>query len=126
MQSMSDDWSDPGRFYGAPISTVDAPIVYGRMIADAFKDSKDLQYDFLCSIDHERLLEIQRMTGTYQGENPVHRNQLLDAWHLGCAEQSNCDFFLSLDFGLARIVLQSKRPATVPIVRPTELLNAID
>jgi hypothetical protein len=118
--------SDTGRFYGAPIKRIDAPIKYGRVVADAFKDTRDMQYTFLCRIDDSRFLEIQRMTGAYQGENPVNRNQLLDAWHLWCAEYNSCDYFLSLDFGLARIVGQSKKPATVPIVKPLELLDALD
>lgn len=118
--------SETGQFYGAPVKRVASPIEYGRVVVDAFEDTMEMQYRFLTSISNPRFLELQRMTGAYQGENPVHRNQLLDAWHLWCAEYNNCDYFLCLDFGLARIVGQSKKPATVHIVRPSELLDALD
>ncbi len=53
------------------------------------------QYNFLRSLDHGRFLELRRICGAEQGQK-VNRNQLLDAFHLWCAEFNRCEYFLSL------------------------------
>jgi hypothetical protein len=115
--------SETGRFYGAPYKGVDAPVEYGRIMFDCGTHYKDLQLEFLLSLKHERFNKLQRITGAYQGANKTNKRQLLDAFHLWCAEHNNCDFFLSLDFTLARVVEKSKSKPAVPIVRPSELLG---
>jgi hypothetical protein len=117
--------SETGEFYGAPRKIVEAPIKYGRVLFRAHGDYKAEQFYFLRSVKHERFLELQRITGAYQGEDKVNRNQLLDAFHLWCAEHSGCIFFLSLDFKLAQVVRKSKSKFGIPIVRPSELLAAV-
>lgn len=88
-------------------------------------DFKRAQYEFLCSLKHKRFLQLQRATGAYQGPNGINENQLLDAFHLWCAEYNASDFFLTLDFNLARAVKGAKSVRTVPVVRPSELLLAV-
>lgn len=119
--------SSTGRFYGSPYTTVDAPITYSRVVVGGNGDPTEMQLDFLKSIRSERFLELQRMTGAYQGEGKLNRNQLLDAFHLWCAEHNSCDYFLTLDFKLIRALQQNrKRQLSVRVVRPSELLAAID
>ncbi|MHB1796225.1 MAG: hypothetical protein ACYCPO_14780 [Acidobacteriaceae bacterium] len=117
--------SSTGSFYGAHFTVVDAPVQYSRIMFGGNADYKEEQFDFLRSLRHERFGELQRITGAYQGETRINRNQLLDAFHLWCAEHNSCDFFLSLDFKLARVIEKSKGKPKVPVVRPSELLAAI-
>jgi hypothetical protein len=73
-------------------------------------------------LNDKRFLELQKITGAFQGKRGVQRNQLLDAFHLWCAEHNKCDFFLSLDFKLAT---HTKGRVPVLIVRPSQLLAAV-
>lgn len=132
METLLESWGIPnmdsssGRFYGSPCEKVDAPIQYGRVVFSGFGDAQKMQYDFLCGIRSSRFLELQKMTGAYQGEGKINRNQLLDAFHLWCAEHNECDYFLTLDFKLIRVLQQNqkKKLKTTP-VRPSELLQEI-
>jgi hypothetical protein len=118
--------SSTGKFYGAPYKVVEAPITYSRILIGGHEDSAEMQFNFLKSIRAERFLELQRITGAYQGEGELNRNQLLDAFHLWCAEHKKCDYFLTLDFKLIR-VLGNNRNKQLPVraVRPSELLTAL-
>ena len=61
-------------FFGAKIVRAPPPIKFGRVIAGAIMDPmKDLQFKFLASIKDKRFLELQKMTGAYQGKNGVNR-----------------------------------------------------
>ena len=94
-----------GRFYGAPIESAASPVQYRRvMIGYYTQDPKELQFDFLSGLNYKRFKELQRITGTYQGPGKLHQNQLLDAFHIWCTEHNGCDFFLTLDFNLIRVV----------------------
>jgi hypothetical protein len=117
--------SKTGYFYDAGREIVKPPVRYSRAIYGGTDDWKEDQYEFLRSLDHKRFLELQKVTGAYQGEGKVHRNQRLDAFHLWCAEHNGSDFFLSLDFKLARVIARSKDKPRVAVVRPSELLAAI-
>jgi hypothetical protein len=67
------------------------------------------------------------MTGAYQGGGKWNRNQLLDAFHLWCAEYNKSDYFLTLDFKLIRILGQNRKTRLpVRAVRPSELLAALE
>ena len=90
--------SSGGRFYGTPYKKVEAPFTYGRIIVGGGGDPTEMQTEFLSGITHKRFLELQRMTGAYQGEERVNRNQMLDAFHLWCAEHNHCDYFLHSRF----------------------------
>lgn len=119
--------SSTGEFYGTPCRAVDAPITYDRVLIGGHTDSGEMQFDFLKSIRAKRFLEVQRITGAYQGEGKLNRNQLLDAFHLWCAEHNKCNYFLTLDFKLIRVLGQNrKKQLSVRAVRPSELLVAIE
>lgn len=115
-----------GKFYGTPYETADAPIKYGRIIAGGLDDPMDMQFEFLANIKSRRFVELQKITGAYQGEGNLNRNQLLDAFHLWCAEHNKCDYFLTLDFKLIRVLRQNRKlQLQVEVVRPSELLAAV-
>jgi hypothetical protein len=117
--------SKSGQFYGAPIKTAQSPFEYGRVVVGGEIPAREQQYDFLCSIKQKRFLELQKMTGAYQGKQPLNHNQLLDAFHLWCAEDNNCEFFLTLDFKAIKVLQLSPRKSPVQAVRPTELISLL-
>jgi hypothetical protein len=131
MEAEFESWGLPnmmggGRFYGAPLEFVDAPIKYSRILLGAGFDAEDLQSRFLAGIKHRRFIELQKVTGAFQGRGKHCLNQLLDAFHIWCAEHNSCDYFLTLDFRLVRMVSGHKlRPTSPILVRPSELLAAI-
>ena len=116
--------SQSGKFYNAPYELIEGPIRYSRTIIHWNSDAKDDQLNFLSSIPDKRFKELQKMTGAFQGEKPICRNQLLDAWYLWCAEHNKCDYFLTLDFKLKRMLEKnSKWSNVVKIVCPSELIE---
>ena len=118
--------SQTGHFYGADREIVRTPVKYSRVLFGGTETWWEGQYTFLSSLKHERFLELQRITGAYQGPNKnVNRNQLLDAFHLWCAEHNGSDFFLSLDFKLAKVIEKAKNKPMVPVVKPSQLLAAM-
>ena len=90
-------------------------------------DSKDAQFQFLSSLKNRRFLELQKITGAYQGEGKLNRNQLLDAFHFWCAEFNSCAFFLTLDFKLIRMLNSARVKHASPTlaVRPSELMQKL-
>lgn len=131
-ETMEESWglrnmdSKNGRFYGAPIEVVKAPFEYERIMAGGGVKPKERQFRFLASVRHERFLELQKMTGAYQGEQKLNRNQLLDAFHIWCAEHNGCEFFLTLDFKLIKVLSLSPAKSMVRVVRPSELLARLE
>lgn len=119
--------SKGGEFYGAPITAGAEPLEYSRIVASSRQDSRSLQYDFLCSIENQRFLDLQKITGAYQGKQPRNHNQLLDAFHIWSAERNACEFFLSLDFKLINVLSrpENKPRVRVQLVRPSELLRLV-
>ena len=112
-----------GRFYGAPIESAVSPVQYSRvMIGPLHSNPKEMQFDFFSGLKHRRFNELQRMTGAYQGPGKLNQNQLLDAFHIWCAEHNGCGFFLTLDFALIKVVSGS-RNRTIRLVKPSELLK---
>lgn len=132
LETILETWNLPGMmgcktgmFYRAQIENVTPPLKYSRLVVGGLPGlglPEDMQFDFLSSVTHKRFLEIQRLTGAYQGDKPRNRNQLIDAFHLWCAEHARCDFFLTLDFKLIRVV-RGRLP--VRLVKPSELLIAV-
>jgi hypothetical protein len=94
-----------GRFCGATIKVVKAPLDYAYILAggEISVTPMERQFHFLASIKHKRFLVLQKMTGAYQGERELNRNQHLDAFHIWCAEHNECEFFLTLDFKLIKV-----------------------
>jgi hypothetical protein len=116
--------SRTGYFYNAPRTMVEPPVRYERILYGGVEDPKQAQYAFLTSLQDRRFLELRKMCGAEQGNN-VNRNQLLDAFHLWCAEHHDCDYFLSLDFKLAHMMTNSGKKLRCRVARPSELLAAL-
>jgi hypothetical protein len=100
---------------------VEPPIRYSRVLYGGPGGFEDAEFKFIESLADDRLLELRRACGAEQGKT-VNRNQLLDAFHLWCAEHNGCEYFLSLDFKLGRVTAASKAKLSCRIVRPSELL----
>lgn len=113
------------RFHGATIRQVEGPISYSRIVADGTR--RNHQYEFLSGVKHPRFEELQRICGAFQGEGrPLHRNQLLDAFHLLCAESAGAHYFLTLDDKLIR-TLSKNGPGRVhtKLVIARDLLKSL-
>jgi hypothetical protein len=117
--------SETGKFYDAPCEYVEAPIKYSRVLVGAGFDARDMQSRFLSSLKSKRFLELQKITGAYQGPGKLNRNQLLDAFHLWCAEHNSCDYFLTLDSKLIKVLRKQKGRLLSEVVKPSELMNRI-
>jgi len=129
VETLLESWGIPnmdsksGKFYGTPIEHVEAPVQYGRIMFCGNQDSKEMQFDFLSRLNNMRFKELQKIVGAYQGPGKLNRNQLLDAFHVWCAEHHECDYFLTLDFKLIRIVANGgAERVQVNLVRPSELI----
>jgi len=117
-----DSWA--GVFYGAPIGNVPPPVNSNRMLFCTGRDALEMQHQFLRKIKHPRFLRLQKITGGYQGEDRYCWSQMLDAFALWCAEHNGCDFFLTLDFSLIRMVRRCRDAPVKPVlVRPSDLLS---
>lgn len=133
-ESMLEKWglpnmdSETGNLYGAEITTIEAPIKYSRNLMGWNFDAYEEQAKFLGKIKNSRFLEIQKATGAYQGANAPNRNQLLDAFHLWCAEGAKCDAFLTGEAQKLRRLMSQKRNFKFEpsIVLPSELLKMIE
>lgn len=119
--------SETGAFYGANIRLLqNVPFSYGRVMSGFGVDGEAEQLRFISSIGSPRFFELQRACGAFQGrDKPLNKNQLLDAFHIWCAELAGCSYFLTLDFKLQRTLSLSAVEKKVNLVRPTELLAAI-
>jgi hypothetical protein len=132
VEALYEQWGLPnldsatGSFYGCPVDLVEAPFRYARVMGGLGVNGQEEQMRFLCSIQDERFLAYQRATGAYQGLRQPNRNQLLDAFHLWCAEHNKCDFFLTLDFKLLNVLARSRLQRKVRAVKPSELHRAIE
>jgi len=120
--------SESGPFYGATVRLLkDIPFKYGRVMGGLGVDGEAEQLRFINSIRDSRFEAIQRASGAFQGaNNPRNSNQLVDAFHIWCAELAGCTYFLSLDFKLKKSLAQSKIELRLQVVRPSELLVAIE
>ncbi len=119
--------SQTGPFYGAPFEEVDAPIDCSRVLLGLGTDFKEKQFEFLANIKDKRFLELQKVTGAYQGKEKPNRNQLLDAFHIWCAEYNDCKYFLTLDFKLIKVVRNNHRiRIPVKLIKPSELLQEMN
>lgn len=113
-------------FDGIAIESVDGPVEYSRILGGWFGDrlgsAKELQVAFLRSLQADRFIELQRACGAYQGRT-LNENQLVDAFHIWCAEHAGATHFLTTDFKLGNVTKTFKgAPLKVKIVKPSELL----
>jgi len=114
-----------GLFYRAPIAIAESPVQYSRVMIGGYQDPTKMQFEFLSGLKHKRFNELQKMAGAYQGPGNIKRNSLLDAFHIWCAEHNGCDFFLTLDFTLMKVVAHSRKQ-TIRLVKPSELLKHLE
>ena len=115
--------SRTGAFYGASYENLQAPVEYCGVVD---KDFKKHQLRFLSNITDKRFLDLQKVTGAYQGEaKPTNLNQLLDAFHIWCAEYNECNYFLTLDFKLIKMARRTHRTIHVKLMKPSELLQEV-
>jgi hypothetical protein len=108
---------------------VKGPIQYSRPLTPLSLLSSDtcrsLMIDFLKRITHPRFQQLQRACGAFQGDH-VNENQLVDAFHIWCAEAADASHFLTTDFKLAKNVRSYKTaPPRVKVVKPSELLDEL-
>jgi len=115
-----------GIFYGAPIERGSDPFSYGRYIAGWSAIAKsDPQFDFVKGITHSRFQQLQQAVGT-QANSSHYKNQLLDAFHILCAETVSAEFFLTTDLKLIRHVSRHRRyPPICRVVSPAQLVRAL-
>jgi hypothetical protein len=124
-------WARGAHLYGVDIEWVDAPIQYGRILGRIVpsprsarrNDMKESTVEFLSRLKQARFKELQVACGATQGDR-INENQLIDAFHVWCAEEAGATHFLTLDFKLMRTVRQHKKhPPRVKVVKPSELLH---
>ncbi len=114
-----------GKFFGCPIETGQDPIRYSRALFNHNTSMREEQFNFLSQIKHKRFTELQKITGAYQGENNLNHNQLLDAFHIWCAEHNECDYFLTLDFKLIKVIDKSPNNVFTNVVSPSTLVTQL-
>ncbi|NOT60254.1 MAG: hypothetical protein HOP19_08515 [Acidobacteria bacterium] len=117
--------SASGKFYGAPMTMADNPIPYGRTLYSPYHSPLQLAFDFFKDIEHPRFKALQKMANA-KPDSKKYLQQLRDAFYIWCAEHNNCDYFLTLDFKLIKMINSNKRHTTsVKLVKPSELLLAL-
>ncbi len=115
--------SATGLFYEAPVSEAEHPFQYGRVLAGLGRSGRDWAKLFLTGIDNQRFRDLAKVVGAYQGADKYNLNQLRDAYFIWSAEHNACEFMLTLDFKLIRMVkLAKKQKIKVKVVKPSELL----
>jgi hypothetical protein len=117
------------RFYDAPIKRAKPPLIYSRtFIGPSYIGSPDeLALDFFKGITDKRFKEIQKVTGAYQGKDYYNLNQLIDAFLIWSAEHNQCNYFLTLDFTLIKMIKNdTKQRVSIKLVRPSELLQILE
>ena len=120
--------SQTGKLYGAKVHSIEAPFKYSRVVVGWNTEPKEEQFSFIKNIQDKRFSLIQKAVGAYQGKDKWNRNQLLDAFHLWCAEHNHCHYFLTCEAKKLRKQMSNKRDFSyIPkVVSPSELLKAVD
>lgn len=81
--------SPRGQFYGAEVSWVSNPFEYGRICQDGSR--RDWQFEFMCSLQHPLFLELEGAVNAREASKH-YRNELMDAFHILCAESCRADY----------------------------------
>lgn len=111
----------------AGVTMVEGPIRYGRVLSPTRPGEtwSSVQLEFLKSLHQPRFRALQKACGALQGEQ-IHDRQLLDAFHIWCAEEAKATHFLTTDLKLVRTVRACKTVSPlVRVVTPSELLTEI-
>lgn len=119
-------------FSRAGIRMVRGPFDYGRPLVPLYPPGptdasavREEQVRFLKSLDHVRFLQLQRACGAAQGQ-VTNDNQLIDAFHIWCAEHEGAHYFLTTDLKLIRLITNHRTyPPRVRVLAPSELLDDI-
>ena len=116
-------------FDGINIQRVEGPVRYARMLTSwqalPTESAKSLQIAFLKGLQHSRYHELQRGCGAHQG-GQINGNQLIDAFHIWCAESGGASHFLTTDLKLIRLTRQHRTsPPRVRVLTPSELLQEL-
>jgi len=98
-----------GHFFGAPMTHVESPLVYGRILVDGLRSPHEMRQDFFARISHPRFQQLKRATGAYQGDRPSPPNEVADTFHIWCAENAGADVFVTLDEDLVDLVARHRR-----------------
>lgn len=117
--------SPSGRFFDCPIKwVVDPHPLMSGLVYGAGRTHKEHTLEFLTAIKEGRFKALAKLTGAYQGENrPLNLNQVLDAYHLWCAEAAQIEYFLTMDYKLAKVVERGRQNLAVKIVTPQAALR---
>jgi len=115
-------------FYGAPIGVIQGPVRYSRTLIDGsgtLGAPEQLTVQFLEAINVSRYLELKRLTNA-QPASKHYVNQLLDAFHIWCAESSNSAVFLTTDYTLIRLAAKSpSKPQSLRLLTPRGLMLSL-
>lgn len=114
-----------GVFHGAKLKHVDDPFPYSRIIASGNGMKKiDYQFDFYKSIKDDRYDELKNLTNVHAQvkENRI-KNQMADAFHILCAERSECGYFVTIDYSLVKNVGSSTMKPKTKITTPSKLMS---
>jgi hypothetical protein len=118
---------DPrGLFQGAPIESGPNPLEYGRVVAGWSTIQKtDPQLDFLKGITHARFHQLKVAAGA-SPSSQKYKNQLMDAFHIWCAEAASAKYFLTTDLKLVRLIsLHKAHPPSCRVVAPAQLARSL-
>ena len=134
-ETLFESWGIPnmdsktGLFYNMPIKHIEAPIQYSRALLsyDQGQNPKEMQFNFLSNLKNKRFKQIQKIVGAYQGKERLNHNQLLDAFHIWCTEHNKCDYFLTLDFKLIKMVSNCQsQQIMVNLITPSKLIKKLN
>lgn len=125
-----------GLFYGAPIKMSPDPIPYGRIVMgdvalpqqprgvkNPLNAAKLRQVDFIQHLADPRILALRKACNadTRHGVNP---NQLIDAFHLWCAEAAGATHFLTAERSLLELGNDRSLALKCTPVLPSQLVRA--
>lgn len=116
-----------GKFHGAELKHVGNPFPYSRIIVGGNEINRiDHQFEFYKSIKNNRYNELKRVTNVHAQvkENRI-KNQMADAFHILCAEKSECDHFVTIDYNLEKSVRKSTVKTLVNITTPSKLIKQL-
>jgi hypothetical protein len=113
-------------FYGAPIGAVEGPLRYSRTLIDGIRtpgSPKQLTMQFLEGLSVPRYLELKKLTNA-QSASKHYVNQLLDAFHLWCAESCDAAVFLTTDYKLIGLAAKSPlKSQSLRLLTPRSLIR---
>lgn len=114
-----------GHFCGIPCKFVSTPKSYRRVFFRLCSDGKELEFRSPPFIEDKRFLELLKMISAYQGTSNPTSSQILNAFQLWCAEQNRCDYFLTVDFNLIKVIQKGTCRPLVEAVKPSELIKIV-